>query len=287
LAESCNGVSNDCPADAKSTAVCRASAGTCDLAGTCDGINNSCPPDAKAATCPLTYSCYCVGSSCGNGAISGNHLDVQTGITPEDVVTLYGPNRVAERATGWSCLVETAENVCTCVGMPNNYLCGNNGVGGNGGDTFTNINTSETISLFGVRRIGTEDTGWACYPSRVGDGNPLTYTCTCVDAACGNGALAGVQGNVQTGVSASDVVNLYGPDRIAPRATGWACLPTASNIVECVGLTSGLYVCGNAAFGGNGGDTVDNVSTADAVQNYGVARVGTQSTGWAATAVSY
>jgi hypothetical protein len=241
----------------------------------------------------MTYSCYCVGTStspsCGNGAISGSHLDVHTGITPEDVVGLYGPNRLGARATGWSCMVETAENVCTCVGLPIAYVCGNAALGGSGGDTFTNIGTSETIALFGVRRIGTEDTGWACYPSRVGDGNPLTFTCTCVDATCGNGAMGGVQDDVQTGVSASDVVNLYGPDRIAPRATGWVCLPTASNIVECVGLTTvfGVYVCGNGARGGNGGDTVDNVSTADAVRLYGVGRVGSQSTGWAAVPVSY
>jgi hypothetical protein len=188
-------------------------------------------------------------------------------------------------------MVETAENVCTCVGKPSFYFCGNGAIGANGGGTFPTVSTSDTIALFGVRRIGIEDTGWACYPSRVGDGNPLTYTCTCVDATCGNGAISGAQNDVQTGVSASDVVNLYGPDRIAPRATGWACLPTASNIVECVGFPSdifgGAYSCGNAAFGGNGGDTVDNVSTAEAVQNYGVERVGARTTGWAAVAVSY
>ena len=67
--ESCDGVSNDCPADAKSTAVCRAAAGPCDLAESCDGVNNNCPADAKStAVCrPAVDQCdvaeSCDGSS--------------------------------------------------------------------------------------------------------------------------------------------------------------------------------------------------------------------------------
>jgi cysteine-rich repeat protein len=49
-AEFCDGVANDCPPDAKSTAVCRPVADVCDVAESCDGINNDCPPDGFAAT---------------------------------------------------------------------------------------------------------------------------------------------------------------------------------------------------------------------------------------------
>src|SRR5262249_56459499 len=45
LPESCNGTSNDCPADAKRNDVCRPAAGLCDAAETCNGNSNDCPPD--------------------------------------------------------------------------------------------------------------------------------------------------------------------------------------------------------------------------------------------------
>jgi hypothetical protein len=46
LPDSCDGISNDCPDDVKSTAVCRASAGVCDVAESCNGVDNDCPTDA-------------------------------------------------------------------------------------------------------------------------------------------------------------------------------------------------------------------------------------------------
>src|SRR5207249_7838543 len=48
VAESCDGVHDDCPADAVQPAgsVCRAVADVCDLAETCDGSDVACPPDA-------------------------------------------------------------------------------------------------------------------------------------------------------------------------------------------------------------------------------------------------
>jgi hypothetical protein len=46
VAETCVSGYSGCPADAKATAVCRASNGMlCDPAETCDGVNDSCPPD--------------------------------------------------------------------------------------------------------------------------------------------------------------------------------------------------------------------------------------------------
>jgi hypothetical protein len=165
LADSCDGVGNDCPADAKSTAVCRPATGVCDASESCDGVSNDCPADAKAATCPVTYSCYCVAAACGNGAAGGDHLDVKTGISPADVVSVYGPDRIGSRATGWTCFVEAVDNVCACVGVGSLYACGNNAIGGNGGDSHTGISTSDAISSYGIGRVDTEATGWVATPS--------------------------------------------------------------------------------------------------------------------------
>jgi cysteine-rich repeat protein len=43
--ENCDGVTNVCPADAKSTALCRGAAGLCDVAENCNGVDNDCPTD--------------------------------------------------------------------------------------------------------------------------------------------------------------------------------------------------------------------------------------------------
>ncbi len=40
----------DCPADLKSTAECRAAGGVCDVAESCDGVNNDCPADTLVAS---------------------------------------------------------------------------------------------------------------------------------------------------------------------------------------------------------------------------------------------
>ncbi len=49
LAESCDAASAGCPSDVKSTAVCRPVAGECDVAENCDGVGDDCPPDALVA----------------------------------------------------------------------------------------------------------------------------------------------------------------------------------------------------------------------------------------------
>jgi hypothetical protein len=48
LAETCDGVSGNCPADVKSTAVCRAATLPCDVTETCDGSSVNCPADSVA-----------------------------------------------------------------------------------------------------------------------------------------------------------------------------------------------------------------------------------------------
>ena len=52
VAETCTASGAACPADAKSTAECRASAGVCDVAETCDGVGDDCPADAFEPPAP-------------------------------------------------------------------------------------------------------------------------------------------------------------------------------------------------------------------------------------------
>jgi cysteine-rich repeat protein len=74
VAESCTGSAAACPADAKSTAQCRASAGSCDVAESCDGVGDDCPADAfvpasvecraAAGVCDAAESCTGTGAAC-------------------------------------------------------------------------------------------------------------------------------------------------------------------------------------------------------------------------------
>ncbi|TFH23260.1 MAG: hypothetical protein E4H03_06600, partial [Myxococcales bacterium] len=63
-----------CPADAKSTAECRGVAGVCDVAETCDGISDACPADAfvaattecrgSAGVCDIAELCTGAAAAC-------------------------------------------------------------------------------------------------------------------------------------------------------------------------------------------------------------------------------
>jgi hypothetical protein len=73
-AENCTGTSAPCPADQKSTAVCRAAAGVCDVAESCDGVNDTCPADqlapastvcrAASGTCDVAETCTGTSTTC-------------------------------------------------------------------------------------------------------------------------------------------------------------------------------------------------------------------------------
>jgi cysteine-rich repeat protein/ELWxxDGT repeat protein len=74
VAESCDGVSDMCPADALAAGVtCRAAAGLCDVAETCDGTSVACPPDgfqvgtvcrAVAGECDVAETCDGTSAAC-------------------------------------------------------------------------------------------------------------------------------------------------------------------------------------------------------------------------------
>jgi hypothetical protein len=101
IAETCNGTSPTCPADAKKTDVCRAKAGACDIAERCDGVSNACPADKRRPqgfVCrPSTGVCdpqeVCSGTDtqcpadtplppvCGDGCVeSGEQCDGASGV---------------------------------------------------------------------------------------------------------------------------------------------------------------------------------------------------------------
>jgi hypothetical protein len=101
VAETCDGASAACPADAKSTTECRAAAGVCDAAESCDGVNDDCPADAVAPT----------GTVCraGNGACDAAETCDGTDVScPGDVLAAAG---TVCRATAGGCDVEE-----TCSG---------------------------------------------------------------------------------------------------------------------------------------------------------------------------
>src|SRR5262249_9125656 len=53
-----------------------------------------------------------------------------------------------------------------------------------------------------------------CPPDAKASSCPLTYSCSCVAAVCGNGAFSGVHNDTYPDVSPENVVNEYGPKRI-------------------------------------------------------------------------
>jgi len=84
VAETCNGASTACPADAKVAAgtTCRASSGICDVAETCDGAAVDCPADgvatagttcrAAAGDCDKAEVCDGTAKTCPTDAVATN-----------------------------------------------------------------------------------------------------------------------------------------------------------------------------------------------------------------------
>src|SRR5206468_1232835 len=68
-----------CPADVKSTAICRAAAGDCDVAESCDGVSNDCPADVlepagtecrpAAGDCDVPEVCTGASTTCPSDAM--------------------------------------------------------------------------------------------------------------------------------------------------------------------------------------------------------------------------
>lgn len=117
----------------------------------------------------MTYSCVCIGTSasspyCGNNAVGGDYGNVKSGMTASEVIASYGPERIGPRKTGWACMVKAVYD-CACAGTPSIYACGNDAVGGDGGQVRKNISLADVIASYGPNRIGHKATGWACIPA--------------------------------------------------------------------------------------------------------------------------
>jgi hypothetical protein len=100
LAENCTGAAAGCPADGKSTAVCRAAAGACDVAEACDGVGNDCPGDAVHAS---GFSCRDVAGVC-------DVAETCDGTSIECPADAFQPATVVCRASTGMC---DAEETCT------------------------------------------------------------------------------------------------------------------------------------------------------------------------------
>lgn len=202
----------------------------------------------------------------------------------------YAPGRLGSQATGWACRPE-GTNICTCVGSAvTGFNCGNGAISGSGfgagGPTVVqNVTTANVLSQYGPDRIGAAATGWSCVPSRIDNGNDMTYTCECLDSSCDNGSPSGFHHQTITGITPLSVDGLYGAHRFSTQNTGWGCTPSGVNIVACEATS-----CGNDGFPGLIGDVFSLVTTSQALEvpfGYGVLLRGAEDTGWNTYCSSY
>ncbi|MEB2286379.1 MAG: hypothetical protein OZ922_17075, partial [Myxococcales bacterium] len=103
VAESCDGVGNDCPADglASAATVCRPAAGVCDITENCTGAGIDCPADAlqpptvecraAAGPCDVAENCTGAGADCPADALQPPTVECRAAA---------GPCDVAENCTG-------------------------------------------------------------------------------------------------------------------------------------------------------------------------------------------
>jgi hypothetical protein len=106
---------------------------------------------------------------------------------------------------------------CSCTGIGDSFLCGNDAIGGDGGDIFYIVIPGDVDKYFQTN----PDTGWTCdVPSAVrGEGGPLG--CFCPDT-CGNLGTGGDANAVDLGLTQTDVDTDYGGGQPDNR-TGWIC----------------------------------------------------------------
>jgi hypothetical protein len=117
LADNCDGTNPTCPADAKSTAVCRPAVDTCDLAESCDGSSDTCPADALQ---PAGFTCRAAAGTC-------DVAETCTGLLatcPPDILLPNGTPCDDSNA----CTDPDACQAGVCVGTPDpacadHYLC--------------------------------------------------------------------------------------------------------------------------------------------------------------------
>jgi hypothetical protein len=139
VAETCDGTSNDCPADAfqPASTVCRAAAGEYDLAETCTGSSGTCPSDAKKAS---GVACTDDGNLCTTDTCNGTGNDCQhpagnAGVTCRPSAGVCDPAETctgtstacpadAKSPAGTACQSPLCDGAETCDGMSDNCPAG-------------------------------------------------------------------------------------------------------------------------------------------------------------------
>jgi hypothetical protein len=107
---------------------------------------------------------------------------------------------------------------CSCTGIsPTATGCGNNAIGGDQGDIFTNITPADVAKYF----TANPNTGWTCLvPSKTrGKGGPLGCFC---QKYCGNGGIGANPGTFDLGLNQAKINQGYGGGK-AGNPTGWLC----------------------------------------------------------------
>lgn len=124
-AESCDGAANDCPADAKLAAgtECRAAAGACDVADLCDGTSDNCPTDVLSPTGTVCRAAL-------NDCDASENCDGLTANCPADGNLPDGTSCSVGKCTNGACLGEGGSGGSGGSG-------GAGGAGGGGGSAET------------------------------------------------------------------------------------------------------------------------------------------------------
>jgi cysteine-rich repeat protein len=177
LAENCTGASGACPADLKRTTVCRGAAGICDIAELCDGVGDQCPADVRStAQCRASTGACDLGESC-----SGVGVDC-----PADQ---FQPLGIACASDANICTTDQCDGFGACAHTANSAPC-DDGLFCNGADTCAAGTCSVHSGSPCPGVDGDSDCSESCAES--------TDSCTANDpelAACddGNAATSGDQ----------------------------------------------------------------------------------------------
>jgi hypothetical protein len=140
VAESCDGVASVCPADAKRTSTCRAAGGVCDVAEVCDGISDACPVDAKR-----TIICRTGADVCD----SAETCDGFTDACPADSKT---PAGTACTSDGDTCTDDRCDGAGVCEHVDDGSVC----------DDFNPCTVDSCDGAGGCNHLGTPVPGNSC-----------------------------------------------------------------------------------------------------------------------------
>jgi len=166
VSEMCTGSSATCPTDTKSTAVCSQATDVCDATETCDGVNNDCPTDAKASTETLCNdNLFCtINDHCnGNGAcVSGGSYDCLANNLPEIATCDNTPDNIHYT---WD-----SRNPFTSTCDETTDSCTN-------GNAITITHQSPTIGVCDVACLTNDDCNYQDTLCADGVCNMDTYTC--------------------------------------------------------------------------------------------------------------